>query len=294
MKAIMTKCFNLRRAEKREDPEVSQLHTIVMNHPNKMFCSSYSFSTQLNQIMQSLTLIDGVINIDTQTLKGLANARSNKVIKSGLVDVFATSHFLEGSLLFTPDHRGRAFTILEHPVIRAEKLYRSRDSRLEWLGLSGFLESSHYIDNWVVRSLTNDKTGELTEDHLLVAKGILSSKFFLGIAEYLEETIKRFAMYYGLDEPSEGCLDEYLNKRHDLEDEIPHGIERGDSEWNTAIHKEKFDIMLYYYALELFAKQGSTLFHRPYVDHDGKPIDFAELKRKEMLKNKILALIGMG
>ena len=96
----MTKCYNLTRTEKREDPE-------------------------------SLTFIDGVLNIDTQTIKGLANARSNKVLDRRIVDVFATSYFLEGMMLFNANNKGRAFTILQHPVVRAESLYLSRDTSLE-------------------------------------------------------------------------------------------------------------------------------------------------------------------
>lgn len=135
--------------------------------------------------------VDGTLNFDAESRDGLGNARSKDIIGMGLVDVIATSHFLEGMFLFKPDHRGRAFTILEHPVVRGEKEYRSRDPSLRGLVLLGFLESPHYVDNFMIRSLTNDKKGRITEDHLNVAKGILARKFMVGIAEYMEETIKR-------------------------------------------------------------------------------------------------------
>jgi hypothetical protein len=57
---------------------------------------------------------------------------------------------------------------------------------------------------------------------------------------------------------------------------------------------EKFDIMLYYYALELFTKQASTMFNKPYVGKDGKVIDFAELNRKETLQNKLWGMYGQS
>lgn len=259
MKTIMTNCYNLRRTGKREDPE-------------------------------SLTYIRGVLNIDTQTLKGLANARSNELADSGLVDVFTTSYFLGGVMLFKPTFKGRAFTILRHPVLRAGDLYRSRHSSLEGIDISGYLESPNYIDNWVVRSLTNDKTGELTEDHLLVAKGIIARKFLVGIAEHFEETVKRLEKYYGWSEPSEqGCVNNYLNNQRVQEEETLPTIERGSSEWDLVATKENYDLMLYYYALEVFVKQGSTMFSRPYVDKTGRPIDFAELERKK----KLLSLLGL-
>ena len=169
MKSILTRCFNLRRTEKVQDPD-------------------------------SLEYIDGVLNIDTQTRAGLAAARANDVLGTGLVDVIATSYFLEGIMLYNQQHRGRAFTILNHPVHRVENLYLSRKDNDESAGLSilEYLLSTSHIDNWVVRSLTNDKLGKLTEEHLAIAKGILARKFLIGITEYVEDTIKRLEMYYQL------------------------------------------------------------------------------------------------
>ena len=268
IKTIMTKCYNLRRTEKRLNPE-------------------------------SLTYIDGVLNVDTQTRKGLANARQQNLIDLGFVDVIATSYFLDGTMIFNNNHKGRAFTILQHPVMQAEKLFNSRD----WgMNFQEYIESTQYIDNWVVRSLTNNKQGELTEDHLMVAKGILARKFFIGIADYLEETMKRFEMYYELKQSSDGCANKYL-----IADESPHTeskafhIERGSDDWTLVTQRDQYDLMLYYYALEIFAKQGSTLFSRPYVDKTGKIVDFEEIAREKKQKEKALRhtrifkrLIGRG
>ena len=254
IKTIMTKCYNLRRTEKRLNPE-------------------------------SLTYIDGVLNVDTQTRKGLANARQQNLIDLGFVDVIATSYFLDGTMIFNNNHKGRAFTILQHPVMQAEKLFNSRD----WGNFPEYIQSTQYIDNWVVRSLTNNKQGELTEDHLMVAKGILARKFFIGIADYLEETIKRLEMYYELKQPSDGCANKYL-----MVEESPHTeseafhIERGSDEWTLVTQRDQYDLMLYYYALEVFAKQGSTMFNRPYPDKTGKIVDFEEIAREKKRKEKAL------
>ena len=257
MKGILSRCYNLRRAEKRKNPE-------------------------------SLTFIDGVLNIDVQTFSGLQKARSKNIIDLGLLDVFTTSYFWEGMLLFKPHHRGRAFTVLYHPVRRIESWYKVQG---EGEGLQKYLESPIYIDNWLVRSLTNDKKGQLTEEHLLVAKGILARKFFVGIADHLKETIKRLEMYYDWREStnwmesSVGCVEEYLKNNQGMSEKTT--IERGSQEWELIAAKEKYDLMLYYYALELFAKQGSTMFGRPYVDKDGKIVDFAELAQKKKLEEQI-------
>lgn len=46
--------------------------------------------------------------------------------------------------------------------------------------------------------------GELTQDHLGIAKGILARKFVVGVADYLGESFKRLEMYYHW--PERECL----------------------------------------------------------------------------------------
>ena len=65
-------------------------------------------------------------------------------------------------------------------------------------------------------------------------------------------------------------------RSHKLEGTISTStIVRGGEEWNLIAERESYDMMLYYYALELFAKQASTIFQQPYVDSNGKIIHFA-------------------
>ena len=177
---------------------------------------------------------------------------------------------------------------------RVENLYLSRyGSESERFSLPDYLESSDHIDSWVVRSLTNDKSGELTEDHFVVAKGILARKFLIGIAEYFEETVRRLETYYQLDKPDdERCIRRYSRILEGANSTST--LVRGGEEWNRIAEMEKFDIMLYYYALELFTKQASTMFNKPYVGKDGKVIDFAELEGKETLKNKLWGMYGQS
>ena len=70
------------------------------------------------------------------------------------VDVLSTSYFCDGMMTFTPEHKGLAFTILEHPYVRADNYYRKRDPSLQAMSLSEYIESPYYRNNWVVRSLT--------------------------------------------------------------------------------------------------------------------------------------------
>jgi len=254
IKNILTNCFSLRRAEKIEDPE-------------------------------SLAYIGGVLNVDTQSRKGLVQARSANLIESGLVDVIDTSYFFEGLLLFKPSHRARIFTILRHPVHQAEQLFHAQKKIVSF---EEFLTSDNYHDNWLVRSLTNDKSGEVTEDHLSIAKGILARKFIVGISEYLEESLKRLKTYFGWQEKDDGCLEYFLDEYHTVEKENEQSaFKRGGDYWKLVTQTNHYDMELYFYALELFTKQGSTMFKRPYVDKDGVPIDFIQVKKERLERERL-------
>ena len=273
VKNIMTHCFNLRRAEKLASPE-------------------------------SLTFVDGVLNIDTQTLGGLQRARATNLVDSGLVDVIVSSYFFAGMMLFNPIHQGRAFTFLPHPVYQAESLYRSLKLRypenFNEVEIGDWVQSDAFNDNWVVRSLVNQHKGELTEDHLVVAKIILARKFVIGVSQYPKESMKRLAMYYGWNEVNRNgfeCMNHFLNLENNENVLFEGKIERGSERWKLLATRNKYDMDLYYYALQVFAKQGSTLFGRPYVDKDGNPIDFAKLKAqkdKEKKLDSILSLFHSG
>jgi len=128
---------------------------------------------------------------------------------------------------------------------------------------------------------------------LSVAKGILAQKFLVGIHEFFGETVKRLEMYYNLSEGiAKGCVSLHLETFLLKEKQSPHNTERGSPDWELVSTVNNFDVMLYHYALELFVKQGSTMFHRPYVDKAGKPIDFGQIKRQQMLNDKMSNLYG--
>lgn len=274
VKNIMTHCFNLRRAEKMQDPE-------------------------------SLTFVDGVLNVDTQTLAGLKRAQGTNIVDSGLVDVIVSSYFFEGMMLFNPTHKGRVFTLLPHPVYQTESLYLSLKQRhpakFNGVGIEDWVQSDSFNDNWVVRSLINYRKGALTEEHVTVAKVILSRKFVVGISQYPLESMKRLVMYYGWNEVSgDGsfeCMHHFMNQEVDEDVSFEGRIERGSERWNLLTSVNKYDMELYYFALQLFAKQGSTLFGRPYVDKTGAPIDFAKLRaqrEQEQLEQFFNSLVQGG
>ena len=103
----------------------------------------------------------------------------------------------------------------------------------------------------------------------------------IGIADYLEESLKRLRMYYNLRETSEieNCVTVNLNEAQERDQ--PYKTKRGSDGWNAVALANRFDMELYYYSLELFSKQGSTLFNRPYAAL--VEFDFTQSKKKKSI-----------
>ncbi len=175
--------------------------------------------------------------------------------------------------------------MLRHPVHQAEQLFHAQKKVVSF---EDFVMSDDYHDNWLVRSLTNDKVGVVTEDHLNIAKGILARKFIVGISEYFEESLKRLKTYFGWKDRGDGCLEYFLDEYYTIEKENDQStFKRGGDYWKLVTQTNHFDMELYFYALELFTKQGSTMFKRPYVDKDGVPIDFVQVKKERLERERL-------
>lgn len=209
---------------------------------------------------------DTVVNVDTATPSGILQAQSLNLADSGMVDVIISSYVLSSSALFTQAHRGRAFTLLRHPVDSAASIYmarkvHSKELRELDLPLEQYVNQTWYPDNFMVRQLTGVLPGvTLTEDHLIHAKNILSAKFFVGIVEQMEETIRQLKAYYEWKElpGKEGCPKEFVKGSKFRLMGRPKPT-RGSEEWALVTGKERWDMELYFFGLEMFAKQ-SMLF----------------------------------
>ena len=95
---LLSRCFGLRRAEKRQDPE-------------------------------SLDVIEGALNQNLYSRQGLIYAKELDLVGRSLFDVYDTSYFYEGIKLFSPEHRARGFLMMEHPIHSAEKLFLAAKAR---------------------------------------------------------------------------------------------------------------------------------------------------------------------
>jgi len=252
MKNIMNFCFDLRRAEQLEsEPSMEYVRNNILNH-------------------------------DTTSPDGLQIAFASQLVNSNKLDIVVSNYFLSGAALFTDIHYGKAFTILRHPVELAISLffYRrkatwERSYRPAWTKLTfhEFVTSEHYMDNWMVRQLTGTMPWEeLNESHLEHAKLIMKEKIFVGLLIEMDETIRQLKSHFGWVETKQDCANNYLHSKPTNQNDHP-DIAQGGPTWNVVMEKDKWDMMLYYYGIDLFAEQRNRYPPKPAVGGDGPEID---------------------
>lgn len=210
-----------------------------------------------------------VLNLDLSTPESIALAIKQKVADRGLADVFISQLSLEGSTVFSKSyHMGRAFTILRHPVKLAASLFYYRriatwepTYRPEYnnITLQEYVETNGYYDNWMVRMLSNAKIGGLNDSHLELAKRILKEKFVIGISDHMDETFRMLQVYYGWVETRGGCVNFHLHSAPSNKNKYP-VPDNGGPVWAMIAEKNKYDMALYYYALELCECVAMFLF----------------------------------
>lgn len=237
MKNILNFCFDLKRAERVSDK------------------ASMEF------------VRENVLNMDTSSPEGLSFSFENQLANSNMVDVIVSNYFLSGSALFTDLHYGKTFAILRHPVDLALSLfyYRRKASwersyRNDWMKVTfeDYISSDDYMDSWMVRQLTGTMPWvELDETHLERAKTLVRRKILIGIVDQMDETVRQLKAHFGWQEKTPYCSYNMLHSTPLNKNEHPE-LEggRGGALWNIIVEKEKWDLSLYHYALELFAEQS--------------------------------------
>uniref|UniRef100_A0A7S2E7J6 Sulfotransferase domain-containing protein n=1 Tax=Ditylum brightwellii TaxID=49249 RepID=A0A7S2E7J6_9STRA len=263
MKNIMTSCYGLTRAER-------------IQHP------------------QSLDIVNGILNMDTHSLKGITSSKEAGIISNNYANLLVSSLLHEASALFTPQKSGQLFTIMRHPIhtsvslfyylsyAKWEQFYNPEFGNMtlyEYASSSGSNSDGHaaMIDNWLVRYLSHEERGEISIWHLNFAKEMLETKFVIGLFDHLEESIFRFQYYFGWNHDNHNssssgggnhtamtkakktqCVCNSM-KRHFNQHEHAEIVE-GSDEWNLLLEKNKYDMELYEFAIDLYERQGNTIF----------------------------------
>lgn len=223
------------------------------------------------------------VNVDTTWPGGLYRAQLLGLGPSRIADIIVTPYFYHAADLFgdhvvghpaNPASRGKAFTIMRHPIDRAVSMYHhlvesmSHDGALDpglrqameqIRSLEDYAKSPLLENNWITRFLTNTLSGELMPKHEALARKILHDKFLVGLLSDPQQSLERFMAYYGWTaNGNEGieCIErnmgwDWVNRGSDYEK-----VEEGSRVWDLIENSNTFDIRLYEYAQVIFREQA--------------------------------------
>jgi len=208
------------------------------------------------------------INVDTTYIKGIERAKQLNLVQSQLVDVIVTPYIHEVSSILSPSHQGRVFAMLRHPIFRATSTYqflKKTDAVVANWSLVQYASSDRIENNWMTRFLSNHHSGEVTMEHLILAKEILRTKVLIGLEDTNWVSLKRFESYFDwkyTKEPTKQfeCRKKFLIKREEAFDYKVDNenslVKEGSQIWTLILWQNKFDMKLYQYAEKLFEEQG--------------------------------------
>lgn len=229
------------------------------------------------------------VNVDTTSQDGILRAAKLGLVASRKADMIFTSDiYFAGQHLFDRDHKGRIYAFFRNPVDRSvSKFYYlqtatwERTYRPEWVGMS-IVEwaTKHNADeNFLVKKILGKKLKETIDlGDLMVAKDIVRRHFIVGLMNDMEESIRRFNIFLGVDFDDE-CRKEYFGSRipgarHlaaneggntpgavDNMNSNPHPkVEAGSPEYNILASRNSFDMVLYDYITLLYEEQRRLIY----------------------------------
>ena len=213
-------------------------------------------------------------NVDTTTPMGIERASRLNLARSGKVHLVVSPLPHEvTSKLFLKQNRGRCFTVFRDPIERVVSLFfylqtashePTYNPALKQMTLDEYVNSNLAESNFVSRTLIDKMEAPLSEEDFLVAKEVLRSKCLVGLLDELEESVRRFDLYFGFQEsnkPASACTEKYLkvgSNRHSH----PLVPPPESPTYQVLQRNNHMDIRLYQYARQLFADQAS-IFHTP-------------------------------
>jgi len=206
------------------------------------------------------------VNVNTESENGIQRAIKLQLVNSGMAHTIFSSHFYEAVDLFNPQHKAKAFTLMRHPVDRFMSDFyqkQAKNTDLAIQTIENFLEQDHFEDNWMVRALTKNPEKILTSYDLNIAMQILKSKFLIGLAHEMKESVRRFRTYFQWKAAAEiKGLEQCVNTLSSPSPRRRPALSRGSKPWNLIVQKNKWDMKLYDYSLHLFDIQGLLLIDK--------------------------------
>ena len=144
------------------------------------------------------------VSVNLAHANGISHASDLGLATSGLADVIVSPHLHYATkLIFDEEHKGRAFTILRHPIERALSRYHatqlhSTDDKVKTMSIEEYVKSEYVETNWLTRFLVNRRQdGIIGYEQVALAKEVLRRKFLIGLYDHFEESIYRFEAFFG-------------------------------------------------------------------------------------------------
>lgn len=201
------------------------------------------------------------MNVDSTTAAGLQRAKDLGLVKSTLADSMFTPLITQAATIFTPENKGRFFSIFRHPIVRAMGVYhaaKSTDPVVASMTLAEFAQF-RLPNNEMVRTLASKgPSDDLTDDDLYLAMEIVRRKCVVGLVDRMEESMVRFHGYFGwyalmVDGVSQ-CQSTLLAPANA---QVPLPAE-GTEAYTFMMAQNRLDLRLYDYILYLYDVQGGN------------------------------------
>ena len=228
------------------------------------------------QICQTNDKVGSFVNADPSDHGGIQRCDRMGLVPSGVADVLVSSRILHAATLYSPNHKGRLFTILRNPIERAvstfyylqnahwERHYRPELKEMTLLDYAALPDTAN---NWMTRWLTG-KNAEphMTREDLEFAKELLRRKFLVLLTDEMSSSIKRLMHHMEWEIPPEHynatqrCLASTMKKEQGQNRNKHYMPTKGSPEYEALRAINDLDLELYEYAKELFVQQWSVVF----------------------------------
>jgi hypothetical protein len=124
--------------------------------------------------------------------------------------------------------------------------------------LQEYAESDFCDDNWLTRTLVNKPDGKLSTKDINLAKAILRRKAIIGLYSDLANSISHFTDVFGWDAPpSIDCANDLISRAYAREQEGFPELDTDEPAFEVIQNKNKFDLELYNFAVQLRYQQLS-------------------------------------
>jgi len=204
---------------------------------------------------------------------GLVPSEQPDIIFSSFPD-FAIAH------LYDETHKARVLAMFRHPVDRLvskfyylqvaswEKSYQPKWAKMDILQ---WAKSYHNTDNNLMVKRLAGKGQRSPTNHLdlMRAKRTIRQRMIVGVMDEMGESIHRFNTVMGINDETENnhhkCMKQYFgssgkgNRNRKANSNSYPKIEKGHPAWDYLAEKNKFDIKLYEFVLELFEEQREQI-----------------------------------